>query len=703
MSLTDLSNLGFEGLLAKEWLATNGLGGYASSTAISLHTRKYHGLLVAPLTPPHRRLVLLSRMEESFFINGGRYSISCNEYPDTVHPRGHEYLRAFNHEPFPRWAYQGDGWTIEKSLRLLEGQNTVVLCYTLLGGGSPVEMEIRPLYALRTIHELMFQWSGKLVVQDKGPRHHRISATARTPEVFFAHDGEYEDQPYWYLNTIYRREKERGYGGLEDLWSPGIIRSTLNPGQSLHFVCSIDPIDFDQTVIAAARQYSRPALSAGLAGCAPQADALPLRLSLVPEETPTPGTSTDTAAPTVADATLETLLHAAQQFVVRDPQGRTSLIATYPWPSPDVRTALSSLTGLLLVPGKLAEAQSLLQHVFDHVKDGLTPSDFPENGSAPVYHAADNSLWLIKAADNYLRYSGDDATLLTRWLDASLAILQTYRRGAGLGISVDARGLISSTMPGTGTSWMDAAIDGWVITPRPGQPVELNALWHNALCTVANWCDRAGRADVADDLRAQARQAKISFNASFWNEAANCCFDVLEGHGRDPSIRPNQLLASALPHPILADEFESAVLATVRQHLLTPVGLRTLSPDDPAYQGHYGGNVIARDRAYHNGTAYPFLLGWYAKALLRVEGNSPATREQIRTLLLPCLAHLAETGQLCELFDGNAPHAPGGAMASARNVGELLRCYVEDVLAMEPATNRSAPADTDDIPQAVQG
>lgn len=669
MGQTDLSAMGLDDLLAREWVATNGLGGYASSSLANLHTRKYHGLLVAPMLPPSRRMVLLSRMEESFFFAGGRYSLSSNEYPGTVHPRGHEYLRAFNHDPFPRWGYQGDGWTVEKSLRLLHGKNTVVLCFTLLGGQESIDLELRPLFALRDIHELSLQWNGKLTAEEKGRRHHRIAATARTPEVFFAHDGVFDSQPYWYLNTIYRRETERGYGGLEDLWSPGVIRSTLNPGQSLHLVCSSDPIDFDLAVIEAERQYNSP--------------------------------GSYIATPPVTDPTLSALLKSADQFVVADPQQTPSIMATYPWPSPAVRPSLSAITGLLLIPGRFDQAKKLIQSTFDLVRNGLAPSDYPEDGSAPVYHAADTSLWLIHAANEYLRYTGDEATIAGKWLKPALDILKAYRTGTDLGITVDNGGLLASRAPGIGTTWMDAQINNWVVTPRQGKPVELSALWYNALCTVSTWCQRLGETQTAADLLTRARQTRTSFNAVFWNEAANCCYDVVDDLGRDPSIRPNQLMAVALPYPVLAKELHKPVLDKVREHLLTPFGVRTLSPTDPAYQGHYGGNVIARDRAYHNGTVYPSLLGWYIRGLTRTLGRSDETTAIAHQLLSASLARIVETGQLCELFDGDAPHTAGGAITAARAVGEVLRCYVEELLGIEPSPGKPLPTEspTPRVPQ----
>ncbi|MDB5294272.1 MAG: putative glycogen debranching enzyme, partial [Phycisphaerales bacterium] len=247
-----------DGLMAREWLAANGTGGYASSTACGLNTRRYHGLLVAAMTPPARRMVLLSRVEETLRCGGREYHLACNEYPGAIWPNGHELLRAFSTEPHPRWAYQGDGWTLQKELRLLRGRNTVLLSYTLLGAGCGVELDVRPLLALRGIHEMSYQWNGRLEARPRGVSHWHVPATRRTPEVFFAHDGLFDRRAHWYLNQIYRRESEYGYPGLEDLWSPGSATAQLAPGQTVHFACSSDPFDLSDVVARAERQLRVP-------------------------------------------------------------------------------------------------------------------------------------------------------------------------------------------------------------------------------------------------------------------------------------------------------------------------------------------------------------------------------------------------------------------------------------------------------------
>src|SRR5215204_537044 len=289
----DVSALSFDDLIGREWLATNALGGYASSTVPCLNTRKYHGLLVAAMAAPVRRMVLLSRVEETVLCNGQPFDLSCNEYPGVIHPQGQNLLRAFHHEPFPRWAYQGDGWTIEKQLRPLQGENTVVISYTVLGGSASVELEARPLFALRGMHELMYQWNAPLEAQKLGKRHFRIPATTKSPEVFFAHDGSFTTQSSWYLNTIYRREQERGYAGLEDMWMPGVVRWKLTPGQTVHFVCSSEPIDYARVITEAQRQF-------------------------------------EIAVPPILthkrDANFEALVRAAEQFVVKNREGAPAVM-----------------------------------------------------------------------------------------------------------------------------------------------------------------------------------------------------------------------------------------------------------------------------------------------------------------------------------------------------------------------------------------
>ena len=673
-------------LLRREWLVTNHLGGYASSTVPSLNTRKYHGLLVAAMAPPVHRMVLLSRVEETVHCDGWPTPLACNEYPGTIFPNGNEALRAFSHDPFPRWAYQGgggggEGWSIEKSLQLLDGQNTVVLTYTLLGR-KRVDLELRPLLALRAMHELMYQWNANLAAEEKSPGHHRVPPTGRTPEVFFAHDGDQFDgaagderttgAATWYFNTIYRREQERGYAGLEDLWSPGVIRWTnVAPGESVHFVCSAEPIDFESAVAAAEAQCA--AATAALA-------SVPL------------------APPVPRDTDFDVLVRAANAFALGLPteqveKSAVAMITKLPWSPPNVRDQLVALPGVLLVTGKFAQAKALLLGLAARLRNGLVPTQFAEDASEPEqFSGCDTSLWFVNAIWQYLRYADDEPAVTTKLLDAAVHVVRTYRYGANPGIATDAGGLLECCSPGRGFTWMDAKVGDWVVTPRAGRPVEVNALWYNAVRVAAALCERAGQPSRARELNALGDQVAASFNARFWNAGESCCYDVVADDFADPSVRPNQLLAISLPFAVLGADRHAAVLERVRTDLMTPFGPRTLAPRDANYHGRYGGDVAARDRAVHQGSVHPWLLGPFITAFLRVNGRGEAPRRAARKLLAAPLAHLRGDGfgQLCELFDGDAPHRAGGAIASAPAVGELLRAYVEDVLDQQPKTATGA-------------
>lgn len=673
MESTDGSSGRLDDLLRREWLVTNHLGGYASSTLPGLNTRKYHGLLVAAMAPPVQRIVLLSRVEETVRCDGWPTPLACSEYPGAIHPQGHQSLHAFAHLPFPRWAYQGNGWTLEKSLQLLDGQNTVVLTYTLVGAQKPVELEIRPLLALRPIHDLMYQWNGRLAAEQKSPGHLRVPPTARTPEVFFAHDGAFDAaSANWYFNTIYRSEQDRGYAGLEDLWSPGAVTWSLQPGQRVHLLCSADPIALDEAIAAAELQF----------GLDPSD-----RRSDVARVTP------PAAAP--RDADLDVLARAANDFVIDlspDPAVPVTMVTKFPWSAPSVRDALIAFAGVLLVTGKFELARSMLVGLAGHLRNGMLPEQFPETASAePVYAGADVSLWYVNAVWQYLQYTGDEA-LASRLLNEIVHLLRSYQHGGSPGIAADADGLLASHSPGRGTTWMDAKVGDWVVTPRAGRPVELNALWYNALRIAAELSEHAGQAARARELGELAGRVYKAFDARFWNDAAGHCYDVVGDHGPDAALRPNQLLALSLPFPVLAPERHAAVLERVAADLLTPVGPRTLAPAEVGYQRHYRGDVVSRDRACHNGPVHPWLLGAYVTAHVRVSGRSQKVRDDARALLQPCLTHMRGPGlgHLAELFEADAPHRPGGAIASAPAVGELLRCYVEDVLDQSPTHLSSA-------------
>jgi predicted glycogen debranching enzyme len=502
---------------------------------------------------------------------------------------------------------------------------------------------------------------------------HRIPPTGRTPEVFFAHDGAFESDPSWYFNTIYRREQERGYSGLEDLWMPGPVRYKLSPGKTVYFACSTDPIDLDDLVEEVRAQQE----SVDAPGAVSPAAA--------------DFTSAAATGPAQADDIYAALARAAGQFIApvsNEPAGDgvVAVIPAYPWSSPSGREAMMAFGGLFLATGRHAQGRALLTSMAATLKDGLMPSEFPEDGGDPVYHGADVSLWFVHAVHQYLARTGDDTAVRRHLYAPVLDVIDHYRRGTGLGIKVDDEGLVSTHEPGVGTTWMDARIGDWVVTPRAGRPVELNALWYNALRAAAAMAEQFGDADRAADLTASAATLKESFNRRFWNPEWVCCFDVVGDDWTDASIRPNQILAASLPFPVLDLDRHELVLEWVQSALLTPFGVRTLVPDDADFQPRYAGNVVTRDRAYHNGAAFPWLLGPLVTTYVRVRGRGAKARAEAANMLRPCLDYLTGRGmgQLPELFDATDPQLPGGAPASATSVAEILRCYVDDLTDAPP-------------------
>jgi predicted glycogen debranching enzyme len=666
----NISEMNFESLIEREWVATNRIGGYASSTLCGMNTRKYHGLLVAAMSPPARRMVLLSHVDETVWTSHGEFALSSNEYPGTIFPRGFVHLRAFNVEPFPRWAYQGDGFTIEKSLRLLPGENTACLSYSLLTGEKSITLELKPLLALRGIHELMYQWNSRLSAEWKKSGLVRIPASTRTPEVFFAHDGEFRAEPHWYLNTIYRREDERGYSGLEDLWKPGTFRWTLSPGQTVHLACSAEPVELSR--VCGDLDKAR--------------DEFDRRTSIVTTE---------------SQDRLETLLRAAESFVTESlAEGSldraVQVISQYPWGSANGRTALAGFSGLFMVTGRFDEGRALLHWLAAQMRNGLVPTDFSEFGEPPVFNGADTSLWFVNAVGEYYRHT-NDAQGLRALFEPVEKIILACQHGTSLGIHCDGDGLIASRAPGIPTSWMDAKVGDWVVTPRQGRTVELNALWFNALKIAASLATVLKKETLAREWEELAQRVYAAFNRRFWNSELKCCYDVLDDNGFDASIRPNQIFAISLRHPVLAPERFGTAIQTVVEELLTPMGLRTLPARDPAYHGRYAGNVVARDRAQHQGSVYPWLLGPLASAYVRAFGPSDETTARIAGWLEPCLQYIQGDGlgQICELFDGDEPQSPRGATASALSIAEILRCYAQDILGITTA-RASRP-----LPQAL--
>ena len=634
----------------REWLETNGLGGFASSTVAGLNTRRYHGLLVAATRPPVGRTVLLSKLEETLVVDGLRHELSANRYPGAVHPQGHTLLSRFRLDPFPVFTYRVEGLELEKSVVMLHGENTTCVRYALRGAvEADVSLEIRPLIAFRDYHCLTHE-NGALdprVNVEEGLL--TVAPYDGLPALRFAHEGgEAELAGYWYRNFLYAEEQARGLEHSEDLFSPFALKLDLKGREAVSVIASTERRDARRTEELINAEVAR------------RADIL-------------------MSSPSDDDS-VRALTVAADQFVVAR-GGQRTVIAGYHWFGDWGRDTMIALPGLTLVTGRFDEARSILAEFARHVSQGMLPNRFTEAGEAPEYNTVDATLWYFEAARALVAHTGDGEFVRANLYVVLKEIIEWHERGTRYRIRVDADGLLAAGEEGAQLTWMDAKVGDHVITPRRGKPVEIQALWYNALRVMEEFAREFGFAADEGKYAAMASRARESFNELFWNEEAGCLYDVVEGSERDASLRPNQVFAVSLHHSMLSAERARRIVEAVERELLTPYGLRTLATGDARYRGRYGGGPAERDAAYHQGTVWPWLMGPFVTAYLKAQGRTPEAIARVRALLAPLVAHLNEAcvGQVSEIFDGDAPHAPRGAVAQAWSVAELLRVLVEDV------------------------
>lgn len=617
---------------------TNGLGGYASGTVAGINTRRYHGLLVASLNPPVQRMVLLAALEEWLLTPAGeRRPLSAQEYWDgTVYPDGFRMLQGVDIDgmlPTFRWAV--DGRIIEKRISMEQGVSRTVVSYRLLAG-QPLFMQLRPLFAHRDYHEQrhgqgafdMAESPDGWIIDAAGVRSHfqvRPSPVVRS-------------RPDWYWRVLHRAERERGLDDEEDLFTPGTVEVALDEDTEVVVVAGTEPVPPGWDV-AASWQSARQ-----------RQDAL---------------TDPATGQPLAAQ-----LVVAAEQFRVARSNEQRTVIAGYHWFADWGRDTMISLPGLAMHPGSLWQARAVLDTYMGYLDQGLIPNRFPDGGEQPEYNTMDATLWLFQALASYLRASGDWRFIADR-LEALEGIIDWHVGGTRHNIAMDRRdGLLAGGEDGYALTWMDARVGDWVVTPRRGKPIEINALWYNALRLTADWCERARR--PAGRYRQMAAQAHESAQARFWYDVGGYCYDVIDSaDGDDPSLRPNQVIALALAYPMIEGVRAQGAFDVVTSKLLTPYGLRTLSPDDPRYQAFYEGDQRARDGAYHMGMVWPWLMGPYLDARFRIRGDA----EGARRLLEPFLAHLGDAGlgTISEIFEPEPPYRPVGCVSQAWSVAEILR------------------------------
>lgn len=643
--------------LRREWLETNGIGGFASSTIVGLDTRRYHGLLTAALHPPGDRYLLLAKLEETLVVGTSRHELSANQYPGTIHPTGFTLQREFRLDPFPTFTWAVDGFLLEKAVLLVHGENTVVVTYALrredgapLAPDKVVGLEVRPLIAFRDFHATTHANDGIDRNVTVGDGVASMTPYRGLPTLHVAHDARRVDASGdWYRSFEYAVERARGLDFREDLYQPFTLHFDVGAAGRATIVAGTEPRRAaDAGALVRAERERRAALLADV----PQGDLL-----------------------------QRTLVAAADQYVVRRGAGK-SVIAGYPWFGDWGRDTFISVRGLCLATGRLDVAREILLAWTDVVSEGMLPNRFADHGEQPEYNSVDAALWFVVAARELLDAAAASgrplpvAEVEAVWR-AIEAILEGYERGTRHRIGLDASdALLFAGEPGVQLTWMDAKVGDWVVTPRVGKPVEIQALWLAALHAAG------ARSDRWAPLLARGRD---SFARRFWNASASCLYDVVDPDGHagaaDASFRPNQILAvGGLPLQLLGGERARAVVDGVESRLWTPLGLRSLAPGEPGYVATYRGGPRERDASYHQGTVWPWLLGPFVEAWVRVRGGTPEARQEARARFLsPLEAHLADAGigHVSEIADAEAPHEPAGCPFQAWSVAEALRLVAQ--------------------------
>ena len=618
-----------------EWLETDGLGGYASGTTSGIRTRRYHALLLAARTPPSGRVVLVNGLEVWLETPGGRVALSSQRYaPDVVHPDGASRIVEFSTDPWPHWTYAlPGGGRVEHECFVPHGGPTTVLTWRLLDAPGPGRLHVRPLLSGRDHHALHHENPAFRFEPETAPGRVVWRPYPGIPAIVAIANGAYAHEPEWYRNFLYEEERVRGLDDVEDLASPGVFTFDLGAGEAT-LVLTTDPsATADVPALRTAERKRR-------AGLGPH------------------------------------LHRAADAYVVTRGRGRT-IIAGYPWFTDWGRDTFIALRGLCLTTGRLDDARSILVEWAGWVSDGMLPNRFPDQGDAPEYNSVDAALWYVVAVYDFLeaarragkRVARADRVVLEAAVDA---IVAGYARGTRHGIRVDDDGLLAAGVPGLQLTWMDAKVGDWVVTPRIGKPVEVQALWLNALRIAATRSERWAEPYAT---------GRASFEARFWNELLGCLHDVVDpDHVRgtvNGGFRPNQILAvGGLPFPVIEGERARRVVDGVETRLWASIGLRSLAPGSAAYAPRYEGGPRERDAAYHQGTIWPWLLGPFVDAWLRVRGGTQEAKVQARArFLVPLLAHLDEAGlgHVSEILDAEGPHTPRGCPFQAWSVGEAIR------------------------------
>lgn len=628
-----------------EWLETDGAGGWAGSTLSGTHTRRYHGVLVAAVKAPAERKVLLSKLNEKISIGQEQYDLSCDQYLGAAKPEGLKYLKEFKKDIFPEWIYTCGDITLKKTVAAIRSDAVVVIQYQLLLAPAVISLELLPLVAGRDYHSLMH---ANTAVNDKAELKEGVFSFQpydQDTRFFIQHDNlEFEAKPLWYYNFFYQAEQDRGQDFTEDLFSPGILKVSMKPGDIVELIIGIGDIPENTAAqLISHEQQNRLHTLKDLA----------------------------------VDDFSSDLLLATGQFIINGSHGEGSIIAGYHWFTAWGRDTMISLPGLCLITKRFVEAKQILRHFAANISQGIIPNRFLDNTNAPEYNTCDATLWFFIACYKYQQSSGDIAFIEHEMLPVFRSIVDWHEKGTYYSIHVDTDGLLYAGEDGVQLTWMDAKVDDWVVTPRTGKAVEINALWYNLLRIYAAYLLQFEFSEQAARYSRKADEVKVKFNELFWNEEAGYLYDVVNGDFKDSSFRPNQVFAISLPFGLLEKEQALRMIEQIRQKLVTPRGLRSLAPGSVNYHAWYDGNKLTRDGAYHQGTVWSWLLGPYIDSVMKLYGDEG--KHEARDLIDLFKPHLEEAGigTVSEIFDASEPYYPKGCIAQAWGVAEILRVYME--------------------------
>ena len=636
--------------LSQEWLLTNGTGTYSSGTLAGINTRRYHGLLIAATRPPLGRANMLAGLGETLAIGQRSLELFSWEFADLFHPQGFHYLRSVRVDSAVRMLYESEQARLKKTISLVPGRNALLVRYRLEAGQMPWKLHLKPFVALRDFHSLRHFAVGKqMLVQNRGEYVSVQDRPSQMPALHLRVEGsQFEHRPDWWYGFHYRREAQRGQDCFEDLFVPGAFVVSGTGSGEVVFTASLEeqpdggPID------------QRPTDSA--------------RSVSVPRSIGTEGSA------------IRQLLRASEAFVVdrKKPDGHSgaTILAGFHWFGDWGRDAFISLPGLLLLTEKCDRARQVFETFAAALSEGMIPNWFDDYDGQPAYNSVDASLWFVHAADLYLQATNDTEAWQSFFRPTICKILDAYESGTRFGIQVDQDGMLICGHENTQLTWMDAQYNGHCFTPRPGAAVEVNSLWHSVLQRIAKRLlphdpDRAKRYSVL------AKKVGKALRSAFWNKHGGYLYDFIWAGKPNADIRPNQIFAVSLPHSPLSPKQQKSVVQVVQQHLLTPFGLRSLAADNPQYHARCTGDRFSRDSAYHQGTVWAWLIGPFVQAYLKVHNFSPQARKEAQQMIQPLREHLnqAGVGFVSEIFDGDPPHNPGGCIAQAWSIAELLRAH----------------------------